>query len=95
MPDNANTNAQHPAPCPSCGHCPTCGRGGWGTLPWYPYPYVPTYPYPYRITWTAPYTVTGGGTFTSSDLMPQATSNYTLAQWGQSMTGGDTSHMID
>lgn len=24
-----------PAPCPSCGHCPTCGRGGHQAYPYY------------------------------------------------------------
>ena len=29
---------QHP--CPSCGHCLSCGRGGWvAPRPWYGYPY--------------------------------------------------------
>jgi hypothetical protein len=41
--------------CPSCGHCPTCGRGGyhwpWPTYPSIPYsPYYPSYPY---ITWSS------------------------------------------
>jgi len=27
---------QHPEPCPSCGRCPTCGRGGYQTMPVYP-----------------------------------------------------------
>ncbi len=27
---------QRPArPCPDCGRCPTCGRGGWHTRPYY------------------------------------------------------------
>lgn len=43
---------QHPAPCPSCGHCPTCGRGGYRTQPWQP-----------NIALTVPTTTTG--TFTS------------------------------
>lgn len=26
-------------PCPSCGHCPTCGRRGWNQGPvWYTWP---------------------------------------------------------
>lgn len=30
-------------PCPSCGHCPTCGRGGYHQHPWYqPYEYPQT-----------------------------------------------------
>jgi hypothetical protein len=39
-------------PCPSCGHCPTCGRSAapyWPNVtPWYPRPYWHD---PY-ITWT-------------------------------------------
>lgn len=27
-----------PAPCPSCGYCPHCGRGRYSTYPYY-YPY--------------------------------------------------------
>jgi hypothetical protein len=31
--------------CPSCGHCPTCGRGGHQVAPWVvPTPYYPTHP---------------------------------------------------
>lgn len=39
-------------PCPSCGHCPTCGRGGYGFWPYRPYPYW-GYP-PYYVSNTAP-----------------------------------------
>ena len=47
-----------PAPCPSCGHCPTCGRSGYQVIPWIsPQPYYPSWP-----TWT--YT-TGSVTFTA------------------------------
>lgn len=50
--------------CPSCGHCPTCGRGPqvvkfiFPSQPWY----VPT-----PIPWwqTGPYTVGGGGITTT------------------------------
>lgn len=28
-----------PQPCPSCGHCPTCGRGGFHTYPYNPWGY--------------------------------------------------------
>lgn len=28
--------------CPSCGHCPNCGRGGWTPV----YPVMPTPVYP-------------------------------------------------
>lgn len=32
-------------PCPSCGHCPTCGRGGWvAPRPYYGHQYW-TYTY--------------------------------------------------
>jgi hypothetical protein len=47
-------------PCPNCGYCPTCGRGGFQTLP---YPVYPTYPFtpPVGPTWwyvpTVPTTV--------------------------------------
>lgn len=27
-------------PCPSCGRCPTCGRGGYVTWPYYPTPWI-------------------------------------------------------
>lgn len=50
-------------PCPSCGHCPTCGRGGHQAHPWaIPMPYYPTYPYqPYwGPTWIS------NGTYTIS-----------------------------
>lgn len=33
----------HSHPCPSCGHCPSCGRGG----------YLRTWPY-YQPYWTGP-----------------------------------------
>ena len=42
-PDNSSTT---PSPCPRCGHCPTCGRGGaipydWPSRPWvWPSPLV-------------------------------------------------------
>lgn len=42
----------YPQPCPSCGHCPTCGRGG------YFQPYYNPYPYYYQPSWT----ITAGGT---------------------------------
>lgn len=34
-----------PRPCPSCGHCPTCGRGGYQWFWPAAYPYQPNYPY--------------------------------------------------
>ena len=39
-------------PCPSCGHCPSCGRGG---RPWGVYPNVGPYTAPYRPFWDGPY----------------------------------------
>ncbi len=27
------------SPCPACGYCPHCGRGGYHTYPWYQPPY--------------------------------------------------------
>jgi len=44
----------HAQPCPSCGHCPTCGRGGRQAVPYY-YPWwqQPFNPWPEpHITWT-------------------------------------------
>lgn len=38
-------DAAKDATCPSCGHCPTCGRGGVQVLPSYPVP-MPIYPPP-------------------------------------------------
>ena len=52
--DNPETTAHNAqAPCPSCGHCPTCGRGGVPSgwyKPYYPvsspwWQYYPTTPY--------------------------------------------------
>jgi hypothetical protein len=35
----------HEKPCPSCGHCPTCGRGGYQAAPlWYWWPHPTPYP---------------------------------------------------
>lgn len=51
-------------PCPICGHCPTCGRGGYAA-PWPSWPVYPTTPIypnpiwvydPTAVTWTAPNT---------------------------------------
>ncbi len=42
-------------PCPSCGHCPTCGRGGYHTQPNY-WPYWHYYQPSYTICNTS-----GGG----------------------------------
>lgn len=41
-----NVNYYHvtPQPCPGCGRCPTCGRGGY-PYPYNPYPWYPYYPY--------------------------------------------------
>lgn len=53
--DELEKKTSAPVPCPGCGRCPTCGRGGYWTNPYY----VPGYPYsePYKITW-GPYTGT-------------------------------------
>jgi hypothetical protein len=41
--------------CPSCGYCPTCGRGGHYHAPYVvPQPWTPT-PYPW---WNQPWTYT-------------------------------------
>jgi hypothetical protein len=40
-------------PCPNCGHCPCCGRGGYHAQPlWpgYPSPYIGDWPYG-GVTW--------------------------------------------
>lgn len=51
--------ASKPDVCPSCGHCPTCGRGGHHLAPWVvpmpsPYPWHYYQPYyhnlPYQVT---------------------------------------------
>lgn len=42
-------NQKNSHPCPSCGHCPTCGRGGYYMRPW---------PY-YQPMWVADYENTG------------------------------------
>lgn len=38
----------HDRPCPSCGYCPCCGRGGYQfwpwTYPWRPRPVIPCPP---------------------------------------------------
>jgi hypothetical protein len=60
--------------CPSCGHCPTCGRSAapycwpiyvapWHQRPWYEQPY---------ISWTGQVT-TGGSSLQISDCGPQTT----------------------
>jgi hypothetical protein len=53
-------------PCPSCGHCPTCGRGGYYTQPYWPsYPY--SYPYgPHRFEVTSWNTSIGNSTVSST-----------------------------
>ena len=52
-----------PQPCPSCGHCPTCGRGGYYGAP---YPYWRSVPYP---TWPNPYITYGtGGVFQDPNI---------------------------
>lgn len=46
--------------CPRCGYCPHCGRGGYQTIPYYPYHPYPLTPYPW---WQYP-TWSGTGTTT-------------------------------
>lgn len=51
-------NKSHASTCPSCGHCPTCGRrnaAGWG----WPYWNQPYYTPPYTYTVTSGATTTG------------------------------------
>lgn len=52
--------AQHPCPC--CGYCPVCGRGG-GYVPNYPSPYNPHIPYYVgdNPNWMGPYCGTAQG----------------------------------
>ena len=51
--------ATHAHPCPSCGYCPTCGRGGARVSP-YPWPYTSPYPWPPRPIWVNPFTYISG-----------------------------------
>lgn len=53
-----NSNAAKP--CPSCGHCPTCGRRNVWVQPM-PYVY-PIYPGVYTQPYPSPYTITFCGT---------------------------------
>ncbi len=55
---------QTPTPCPHCGHCPTCGRGGHFVAP---SPYGPSQTWPW-ITWS------GNNTW-----KPEGWSNATIA----------------
>lgn len=62
-----NLMAEKAKPCPSCGRCPECGRGGYA----YPYPYPYIAPYRPYITWggtnaTSGYSVVG----TTTNDMP-------------------------
>lgn len=45
----ASYQVQVPKPCPSCGHCPTCGRGAasLSPSPWWPYQPSPWWQVPY------------------------------------------------
>lgn len=53
---------QEPKPCPSCGHCPTCGSRPqtWIPMPYQPTPYTPTWPGP-GPTWTVTTLLNGKG----------------------------------
>jgi hypothetical protein len=66
----------HPAPCPSCGHCPTCGCGGHycqpGAIPCWPVPpiYNPNwnvYPYSYPDWGGVSSAHTSGNVFVGGD----------------------------
>ena len=61
-----------PKPCPACGHCPTCGRGGHQLVPYNPWqPYYPPYPQPVWIG-------TGGYVQPSTTGMPLPIPNITI-----------------
>lgn len=64
----AQATKQHP--CPSCGHCPTCGRSGYGTYPWYPTPY---YPWWQGTTWGGTVTIGAGETTGSTVFLTGTT----------------------
>lgn len=50
--------------CPSCGYCPTCGRGPSFIHYVYPQPtFIPYQPWPYQPWWQSP--TTGGFTTTT------------------------------
>lgn len=50
-------------PCPSCGHCPTCGRSNWRTYPYWHPPFQPYIVGGSVTTTTGTYTI---GTVTCS-----------------------------
>lgn len=57
------TTHPHHGACPSCGHCPCCGRGGGGGGS-QPYPWWGIDPLGTQITWESPVSVFGDtGTF--------------------------------
>lgn len=58
--------------CPSCGHCPECGRGGVQVQPHY-FPYWPYYtPYQwYGGAGSGVYTTTGGAGQATTGTNPQ------------------------
>lgn len=60
-------------PCPNCGHCPTCGRGGW-SRPWYPYQPYWLGDNPDGPTWTA----------TSGNITTTLKTGYMVSQDGPS-----------
>lgn len=58
----SNASAPTPQPCPSCGHCPTCGRSASPPAPIHVQPW---WQWPYQWTWT-----TGGITTTTTTAHP-------------------------
>ena len=55
------------APCERCGYCPSCGRGGYRTSPFWSPPFTYLYQpntYPYWNTWTGSSVTTTTGTTT-------------------------------
>jgi hypothetical protein len=47
-PTNDPGTSATPQPCPHCGYCPVCGRGGYQPTPYQPAPW-PTWPYLYPV----------------------------------------------
>lgn len=66
--------------CPSCGYCPHCGRGGYGTVPYWP-TYQPYYGGPY-------YNGAWGGQFTYTTPINTAVGQYTTTVTGGSHGNG-------
>ena len=75
-------------PCPSCGHCPTCGKTN---APVYQFPYQWPYyylPYPYTNFQPSYWTVTSGGnSFGSVDNLGSTVTNGLTSSVGVTYTG--------